>query len=191
MLVKEINQELLRSDSSNLDKIRAWINDHDPIPFSIQFWFDHHDIFHPSRIFRKLRNIVRWIQVLWDDVDWDYSSLYLLMATKIKFMRECQISCDNHTDCGEIAAQMQMAENCLQRLVKDDYAVELWAEHRKKFPRKGKSVQPSDERWLREPMSSEEQESFRKLIREEEKLRQRDMDLFCLIFNSSSRGWWD
>jgi hypothetical protein len=164
----------------------------DVLPYAWVHNYYSWDWLHPTRIWRKITNVVRWTPTLWNDVDWDYSSLYIMMEKKIAYMREHQIKHANHTDFEELADQMTKAEGCLRRIREDNYLEKEWDEHHEKYPRvphdqwektaDGGSVMP--------PMSEECSKDFKRLIKLEEGLMQEDYEEFAKIFKIS-RGWWD
>lgn len=172
-------------------RIQEWIDDHNPLPYSLRFWWDDHDIFHPLRVWRKLKNVVRWVPVLWDDVDWDYSSLYSILHFKLKNMRESHEKWHNHTDWEEIVAQIKTAEDCMSRLVKDTYAADLWATYHATFSRSHEWVTLENGMRQMSPMSDEQHASLKKIFEEEERQLQADIKLFTDTFSQNVRGWWD
>lgn len=188
---KQIDEQFLDIKPSMRTRFSIWIDEHNPFPYRVRFWFNDQDIFHPSRILRKLSNIVRWVPILWNDVDWDYASLYVLMYSKIRFMRDHHEECHHHTDWIEVVGQMQTAEDCLRRLCKDDYAMDVWESHYAQFPRTDKLINLSNGHRQVVSMSDEERVSFFKCADKEEELRQSDLSTFASIFVKHVRGWWD
>lgn len=170
--------------------IKEWWDENDLIPYSTQRWLSECDALHPSRVWRKLRNVARWIPVLWRDVDWDYSSLLEVVRFKIMNMRKHHREHRNHADWEEVAGQMTAAEGCLGRLLADDYARELWDAHDMEFPR-GEFARTAEGMWMLPPMPDEARVSFGRVVAEEERLRQLDLDEFAHVFVKHVRGWWD
>src|SRR3990172_2873091 len=87
---------LMGESDSIYSKATDWIEEHNPIPYRVRHWYNDQDLFHPTRIVRKVKNIVRWIPILWNDADWDYGHLYDIMEFKIRNMREHHIEHDMH-----------------------------------------------------------------------------------------------
>lgn len=188
---KEVDLNSLNKDRSLFDSVYGWMYENNPFPYSVRYWFDHRDIFHPIRIYRKLSNIVRWIPILWQDVDWDYSSLYSVIHAKIKFMRQAHEKDHHHVDWEAVVAQMQTAEDCLSRLIDENYAMSLWDEHHKKFPRRREWIDLPDGNKQMVAMSDEQHLDFIKVCNEEDALRQSDLDTFASTFVKYVRHWWD
>lgn len=188
---KEIDMSLFSKSSTIDDKICGWIDDHNPFPYRWRFWFNDKDIFHPTRIYRKISNIVRWIPILWNDVDWDYASLYRVLHQKIKFMRVTHEQYHHHTDWEEVVVQMKTAEDCLFRLLKDNYAEKEWSAYHEKFPRGDRWIKLADGGRQMESISEEQSDQMRKTFELEESLKQRDLETFASTFVQHVRGWWD
>lgn len=188
---KEIDPKFYEPSSSVFDKAYSWLYDHNPLPYSLQFWLQDKDIFHPVRVFQKLQNIARWAPVLWKDVDWDYSSIYSVLLFKIRNMKEHQELYSHHTGTMELVAQMSVVESALERLLKDNYAREAWEVHGQKFPRQDRWILLPNGNKQMHPLSDEEGESIRNLCNLEEEAWQNDMAIVSSSLTQNMRGWWD
>ena len=177
---------------SILYKVREWAEEYTFLRHRL-WWYDRQDWLHPTRIYRKISNVVRWSFILWDDVDWDYSSFYHVMYSKVKFMKEHHIAHHNHIDWEEVVAQMQMMEDALLRLIEDDYLADEWEKFHTSFPRTPMSTweKTADGCTIQPSMSEEASEAFGKHIDKEEALRLADMQTVATIFVKCTRGWWD
>ncbi len=189
---KPLNMGSFEPNDSILNKVSDWIVDNNPIPYSVRYWYNDMDILHPTRVWRKVSNIVRWVPVLWNDADWDYGHLYEIIDFKLTNMIEHHTDHHNHTDWEETVGQMTTARDALKRLRDDDYAAKEYAEHIEKFPHQDHVDVPGKPGWKQSaPLRPGESASFTKLADEEEKRRQADLDLFASTFVKHSRGWWD
>lgn len=65
---------------------------------------------------RNLRNLARWIPILWDDRDWDYYYLLKVLRAKIGFMHK-SMPYWLRMDAGEVSIEMlrvmELLDNCL------------------------------------------------------------------------------
>lgn len=168
--------------SSWRTKLSWFIEEKNPIPYSIRFWFSHHDIFHPIRIARKIKNIFRWIPTLWNDHDWDSSYLLIMLKFKLENMRTYQEQSRLVEDWQVIVSQIQEVEDCLDRILKDDYAADLWKEYAEKFPRSAR---------FNHKMTEEERPFFWGAIQAEEAQRKSDLEKFTSIMRDHALEWWD
>jgi len=172
----------------------VWLEDNVPGFYTAERFYRDNDIFHPSRIFRKITNVARWLPLLWNDYDWDYYPLYKMLHQKIKFMKEHHRDHHNHTDWEEVVAQLQTVEDCLDRLLRDNYLEKEWDAHRARFPRDkwfDSWVQLPDGSRQMPSMSDDERDAFKILHDEEERLRQADLDTLGQTISRHVRGWWD
>ncbi len=159
----------------------------------LKFWYQATDWIHPSRTWRKIRNVIRWIPVLWRDADWDYSSLYTIMATKLEHMAAHQRSHDNHEESAKLAGQMSDTAKALRRLISADYLPEDWEIYWKRYPlppcsewertEDGCAIMPS--------MSDGQRGVFRDICGREAGLMKDDLDFVAKQFAENSQGWWD
>ena len=136
-------------------------------------------------------NIVRWLPILWDDVDWDFTSLYVVMYTKLRFMRDHHEEHHHHTDWQADVMHMKIAEDCLRRLQKDNYLENEWNNYHKKFPRDGRWIDLPDGMKQMPPMSDKQHSEFLKICESEEAAKQSDLQDFASTFVNHVREWWD
>lgn len=171
-------------------KFSIWLDDH--IPYRLQRFYWETDIFHPGRVVRKILNILHWSLFLWNDVDWDYSSLYEVLHFKLRNMRKHFEKHHNHVDWQESVDQLKLVEDCISRLKEADYARELWDAYHDKYPRMFEDMidLPNGMKQSK-PMTEEQSAELRKIIDEEERQWQDDMKLFTENFAKNIRGWWD
>lgn len=176
-------------EPSRWSRFKWWVEE-EVLPYDLVWFYQHHDWLHPSRTYRKICNVIRWAPTLWNDVDWDYTSLLQMMSQKVKYMREHQRDHANHVDFEELMGQMKKMEDALNRLIKNDYCSEEYDAHSKKFPER-KSILRPDGMYEMPSMSDEERESFRKVSKTEEALTQEDLEEIGEILRKHLRGWWD
>jgi hypothetical protein len=178
---------------SLLSRAKDWVEDKSPFLRHRMYWCERQDWLHPSRIYWKIKNVVRWTPILWNDVDWDYTSLYIVTLNKIKNMREHHEEHHNHTDWEEVVSQMKTAEGCLERLIEDNYLSEEWDKHRDKYPRIPHSLwEKLPDGCIKMPdMKEKERVEFLKLVDAEEKLRQTDKETFASAWTKHVQQWWD
>ncbi|HWY79565.1 MAG TPA: hypothetical protein VNW29_04355 [Candidatus Sulfotelmatobacter sp.] len=64
---------------------------------------------------KKIRQMIRWIPILWDDEDWDSSYLFEIMRFKLKCIAKETERCDRHTTSERDVKQMRIAAELLHR----------------------------------------------------------------------------
>ena len=115
---KEINMEGIEGKPSLYSEIKWKIGEY--IPYRVSFWWNDQDILHPVRCYWKVRKIISYIPLLWNDWDWDYACLYRMMAFKLKLMKEHHRECKTIADWETVANETEAPEACLNRLQADD-----------------------------------------------------------------------
>ena len=137
-----------------------------------------------SRPLRRIKIILYWLPILWEDYDFDHAYLYIIMRHKIQALKEHFKVCNWHIHKNELR-RMDIAITALNRLIKDEYNEEdihsLYIE--------GEFVKRED--GLYECTSRfEPEDKFKRLCEHQEKLRKQDLEMFAKIFIKHSRSWW-
>ena len=65
---------------------------------------------------RNLRNVARWIPIIWDDRDWDYHYLLTVLYHKIRFMHQSMPDW-LRMDAGEVSVEMSRAMYLLENIL--------------------------------------------------------------------------
>lgn len=148
-------------------------------------------------MFKKIIKIIRWIPLLWQDVDYDADSIYGLLYYKLKFMEE-YFSGDNTwgVDAKKIAKQIKIAKNLAKRLMEDDYLSNALVEHEKKYPdylELGLSIEQDDFKFYKlvDKNSNEEKKSFRKCSKHADYLKEQDINYLFSYLKKHIKEWWD
>lgn len=68
-----------------------------------------------------IKNIIRWAPVIWDDVDWDWTSLATIMEYKLRRSAHLEETIGHHTTSLHDAHDMKICANILKRLLDDNY----------------------------------------------------------------------
>jgi len=87
-------------------------------------------------LIRRIKNIVRWIPVLWGDEQYDYGYLLEVMRFKLTLMENFfRSGKTNVTSALETADEIGEARNAVDRLIKNDYHDGAFLEHNIKWGR--------------------------------------------------------
>lgn len=140
----------------------------------------------PRQQWRNVSKLVLWVPVIWEDVDWDYSSLYRVMLVKVRGMRVAHEGY-NHTAEPErsvLIRQMRATEEALARLVADEYLSAEWDRTLDEvYPEGawGEGMRPSEADSAR----------VRELSAREDALRDADRAAVGTAMREWAHGWWD
>lgn len=138
-------------------------------------------------------HIASWLPILWQDHDWDSGFMLRIFRHKIHRMR---IHFETHhiiCDWEKVAKELLVAENLLDRLIKDDYCDEEWERHCQAFgepghnsytDEKGMTVWPSTAGTLE---GADSKRIFDKAMQ----LRKQDREMLWDLICRKSETWWD
>lgn len=141
--------------------------------------------------------VFQYAKVLWRDCDYDYASILILLKYKIQRTREHIIKHDIIADAPIIAKQMRYAEFLIQRILDDDYLLDLQQQHDEKW---GVTISHFDEsnrfHIVKEksttPELQKQERSEQMVIYDaQENVRQKDLDRLFRHLRRYIQRWWD
>jgi hypothetical protein len=115
-----------------------------------------------KRIISKIKNIIRWIPVLWNDYDWDHWFIYHILKTKLKHQSEHIRKYGYHENANYDANRIDLCIRLLEKVQNEEY-IEI----------------PKDELWTKEAMDAS--------IAKHDKARK----LLFKILEQNIERWWD
>ena len=78
-----------------------------------------------NRFTFRVRRLIEWFPIIWNDSDYDFYFLLKAMSFKVSLMREYfEHTATEYADVNEELKQLKLAEELLKRLVKDKYFLE-------------------------------------------------------------------
>lgn len=96
----------------------------------LQFWWwDVQDRIHKlTSPFRKVRDFIirvfHYLPILWQDKDFDWVFIITMLQFKLKRTREYLVKENIIVDIEEISKQIEIAENLIDKILKDDFCKE-------------------------------------------------------------------
>lgn len=94
---------------------------------------------------RQIRNLIRWIPIIWNDRDWDYYFIYEMLKQKLinveKFTRGKGIHYYNNVDANNILKAIDMIDK-----VQHEYHIDKYLSESKEWDHNGmtKSIEDHD-----------------------------------------------
>lgn len=82
-----------------------------------------------KRLLKRIRNIIRWLPVLWKDEDWDYSYIYNILKFKIQNVAKYTKKYSQHTNDCRYIEWMNTAIRLIDRLNDEYYYMEYLEYH--------------------------------------------------------------
>lgn len=146
----------------------------------------------PARLLRRIWHVLVYVPLLWDDTDWDYSSLYFMVIFKLKRM-EAAIRDGYNTRADEVADTVKEARLVLERVATDDYWT--WRAYQDllipdEYLDKPKHRADGCVEYVSN-LPEEHAKEFKEITEREEALKRQDLEHFGKLFSKYSRTWWD
>lgn len=133
------------------------------------------------RVGRFILRLFRWVPLLWNQEEWDYSYIYDILILKMKELRK-DMSKDCWHDQREVQKSIKQIDICLARL--DRYV--NWVDYYD-YPMEDIYTEPTEDGCYRMCYASEKNEQQRLgAIKFEEK----NFNKFWKDFIAWYRGWW-
>ena len=129
----------------------------------------------PYSIQQGIENTITWFPIIWKDSQWDYSFLFKIMLKKMELMEEYFDSdYPSSQDHRIYAGDIRKARLALDYISSGKYEAEpyeSWHEKREQ--------------------GIKDDELFEKCCKEEKRLYNENMDIFCNTFKEKVLYWWD
>ena len=71
--------------------------------------------------YKRIKNIIRWIPVLWKDKDWDYWHIFEILKTKLKFQSEYFHKYGYHVSSEREAQKMKLCARLIDKIQNEYY----------------------------------------------------------------------
>lgn len=149
---------------------------------------------------KKIKNIIRWVPVLWKDRDFDHVYLLIILRQKLKHMEEFFRSeyaykINSKRDANNIHKCILL----LNRLIEDEYTAfdtyyKKWGEIEFRFEDVDNELSQlfiDIENVKTKEDKERETKEFRKCCQHEEDLRNQDLSYLFKIMRKHIRTWWD
>lgn len=156
-----------------------------------------------NSIITSIKNIFRWIPIIWKDRDWDHTFLYKVLRFKLSNMERYSRNNGHHVNSERDANRIKICVNLLNRLLNDEYHDIVFKKHYEKWGKPKfnwtdiKDRPNYSELKIIKPnvvtKEDEEKESneYRNLMQIEANSRQRDIDYLFEIIRKHHQEWWD
>ncbi len=72
------------------------------------------------RLLSKVKRIIEYIPILWEDEDWEWIFILDLLQYKLKRTRECLVEDSLNKDIGEREKQILYAESLIDKIREDE-----------------------------------------------------------------------
>lgn len=93
------------------------------------------DDFFRYKLPQGIKNLIRWFPIIWNDRDWDYAYLCILMETKLRQMSENFKNHGHTMGCDKHARQTLVCAEILKKLRDDEYMEKAQKIYGKNWPK--------------------------------------------------------
>lgn len=153
-----------------------------------------------KRLIRKIRKLIYWLPVIWNDRDFDQYYIYEILRHKLISMRNFFENNAHTLYSKERAKEMDLCIKILNRLIADEYHINAHYFHDKKWGKLEIDFIPYNDKYdemisNRENIKSEkdkdqELKEFLKCCHHEDYLRRQDIEYLCKILSKKIFTWW-
>lgn len=155
-----------------------------------------------------IKNIITWFPVIWNDRQWDHVYMFDILQKKFTEMHKFWSSDKPITEKEHIIKDIETCIEIIDRLQNDNYCDDLHTEHNEKWGKVSFTFEPTydkngniSDKFCRimgtrvfadnpEKIEQERQE-FLWIMREEEREREKDINLLFDIMKHKIQFWWD
>ena len=149
-----------------------------------------------KKLFHNIKNIIRWLPIIWRDRDWDYGFIYEILYQKLKnmelFFRSDKVYAK---DALKFAHQIMVAKNLCKRLSEDNYLHNAMFWHDKKYPEPIVFEFEPDEisgyKKLLPDKNLKRSQSFKKCGEHSRYMKKQDLDYLFKYMRKHIQNWWD
>ena len=142
-----------------------------------------------------IRNIVKWIPIIWDDHDWDDYYIYNLLYQKFnymeKFFRSDKVWSAKALD---VADKLKVAKLLCKRIVDENYLTNALMPIEQKYGECKWHFEPSSHKGLSKMVfdeSEDERKARSRAYKHSDYMEKQDIDYLFKFLNKYIREFWD
>jgi hypothetical protein len=150
--------------------------------------------------FDGIKNLIRWLPIIWEDRDWDNYFLLKIIEFKLRNMEKFFRTKGHHLYAERDAKKINTCRILCTRITKDNYYDNVFANFHKKWGRTkldSKKIEGTDflelliDADLTEEQKLEKIKDRKHLWKEEDYLKKQDLDLLFKLMRKHIQYWWD
>jgi hypothetical protein len=137
----------------------------------------------------KIKKIIDYIPLLWNDYDFSWENILILTRYKIKRTREHIVKHNLHMGCETDAKDMLETEAIITRIVEDDYFREEYHKWHDKYPMRTKELKDGTMRMRNN--SAKANKWFMSIMKKHHESQKKDWNRLCWLLKNRMQRWWD
>jgi len=148
------------------------------------------------KIKHGIQNLIKWFPVVWKDRDWDQHFIYKILHFKLSRMEKYQREYGMSTISNDIADQIKLCVNLLDRITKHDYIDNAFLFHNRKWGELNLDFKQNGLFYNVEKANTEEEKKIEnkarmRLYKHVDYLEEQDKDMLFNNMKKYINGWWD
>jgi len=155
-------------------------------------------------VYRGFKNIVIWFPVIWNDRNWDQFYIYKIIKYKLIQMEKYHRNYGISINSNQIAKEIKLCINLLNRIIDDGYLDNVIDPHNKKWGEMRMIFEdhPTDnslcelkefqvENAITEKEKIQEEKERSRLYKHSDNLKKQDLDMLFIKLRKHIECWWD
>lgn len=143
-----------------------------------------------------IRNLLVWFKVIWNDRNWDYHYIFVILRHKLNLMEKAIRNNNNHTEAERDADQIKECVEILDRLINDVYFDLAYEEYHKKwgeidFKVRDGRLELNNSNVQTPEDHEEERHDFKNATMKEHVMKENDIHKLFALMRNNIQGWWD
>jgi len=156
-----------------------------------------------TSIITSIKNVLRWIPIIWRDRNWDHTFLYIILQFKLSNMEKYLRKYGSSINAEKDADRIKTCVNLLKRLMNDEYHDKVFKKHDEKWGKpefnwielkdqpKYKELKIKRLNVITEKDKEQEEKEYDNLIKIGNYSKQQDIDYLFETIRKYHQGWWD
>ena len=147
-------------------------------------------------------NLIKWFPVIWEDRQWDFFYIWVLLHRKLYLMEKGIRQYSHHLYGKRDADQIKLCVNILKRILDDNYHDNVFKNHDKKWGKphfnweeipnsENCSLDITRDNAKTDKEKEQESKEFRILSKKVELQRMQDINYLFDYMKKHIQGWWD
>lgn len=88
---------------------------------------------HINYVYNSIKNLIRWVPIIWKDRDWDGWYIYTILETKIRYQAKYIGSKDRYVEAKRDTERMMTCVRLIKKVKDEEYAGEYMDYHDSKY----------------------------------------------------------
>ena len=153
------------------------------------------------RIIRKIKNVISWFPVIWQDEQWDFYYFYRILNKKLDLIEKHMKSdfCMKSVNQDKYIKQVQVCKYLVERLIYHDYTENALIPYYKKYGKDCenkyitfvKNEEIPGFRTMVDSMPKKQKEMQNRLFRKSYKMKDIDKNMLFVLLSKYIYNFWD